>query len=213
MDGRDRITILYEDQRGPTRGFGLHALVKACVLDRIGRINRIGRAGDDRRAIEEALADHRPMKGVEKVLAACRDDIEDIACDGRSVIAVFDDDAIRRCLKLPAGAPAARVEQHIRKGCKAPDALTIVLLQRNAESVLQAIRDCAPGLDAARLDRAIRQKDLLARDAVFAAVSRDAMRPTRDCILARVPSLEALVRVLCDKLTRRRPRRRKAGRA
>jgi hypothetical protein len=63
----EALTILYEDQRGDTRGFGLHTLVKACVFDAID---------GDRHRVEGTLRDARPLKGVQKVLRACRDDFD-----------------------------------------------------------------------------------------------------------------------------------------
>ena len=74
------ITILYEDQRGQRQGFGLHALVKACVFDIVD---------GDRHRFEEALKDARPMKGAGNLIRACREEIDLIAADGRSVIAMF----------------------------------------------------------------------------------------------------------------------------
>jgi hypothetical protein len=186
------ITILYEDQRGATKGFGLHAFVKACVLDVIN---------GERRHVETALDDARPLKGVTNVLHACRVDIDLIAADGRSVVAVIDDDAIRHHLKLPRDASDARVEQEIKKGSRAPAQLSIVLLKRNTESVLEAAATCDPTLDAERLVRAIEQKDLLERDTLFAELSRERARPIRDCILGRMPSLRALVDLLGGMLT------------
>ncbi len=50
-----RVCVLYEDQRGPRQGFGLHALVKACVSDAL--------AEPQRHLIEKALSDYRPLKG------------------------------------------------------------------------------------------------------------------------------------------------------
>jgi hypothetical protein len=109
------LTILYEDQRGPRNGFGLHALVRACVFDAIN---------GDRHRVEERISDYRPLKGVQNVLRACREDIDLIAADGRSVVAVFDNDEIRHQLKLPRTATDEHVEREIRKGCRAPDRAT-----------------------------------------------------------------------------------------
>jgi len=161
-------TILYEDQRGPRQGFGLHALVKACVFDAIN---------GERHRVEGSLGDHRPLKGVENVLKACRDEFELIAADGRTVIAVIDNDQIRRHLKLPRTAADDLVEREIRRGCKAPDRLAIVLLKQNMESVLDAAAACDPGLDSGRIERAIRHKDMLERDAILVELSRERARP------------------------------------
>jgi len=187
---RPAVTILYEDQRGPRQGFGLHALVKACVFDAIN---------GDRPRVEEALRDHRPLKGAGNLLRTCREEIDLIASDGRAVIAVFDADEIRPLLKLPQSASAARVEAAIKKDCRAPDRLSVVLLEQNTESVIEAAADCDPGLDASRLEAALR-KDLLERDALLLELSRERAQATRKCILGRMPSLQALVDLVCRTL-------------
>lgn len=187
-----RVTILYEDQRGQRQGFGLHGLVKACVFDAIN--------GERRWLDGEALKDCRPLKGAGNVLRACREDIDLIAADGRAVVAVFDDDKIRELLGLPLKATEARGEQEIRKGCRTPDRLRISLLKRNTESVLSAAGECDPSIDPARLDRAVKHKDLLERDAIFMELSRERARAARDCVLKKVPSLKRLVDMLCDEL-------------
>jgi hypothetical protein len=180
------VTVLYEDQRGPRQGFGLHSFVKACVFDVInGERHRV-----------EGMLDGRPLKGVQAVIKACREDIDLIAADGRCVVALLDDDAIREQLKLRRTASDAEVDLEIRKGCRAPDRLTVVLLKRNMESVILAAAACDPGLDAKRIDRAVKYKELLERDAILIEVSRERARPLRDCMLGRVPSLQMLVALL-----------------
>jgi hypothetical protein len=180
------VTVLYEDQRGPRQGFGLHAFVKACVFDAInGERHRV-----------EGMLDGRPLKGVQAVIKACREDIDLIAADGRSVVALVDDDAIRDQLKLRHSASDAEVDLEIRKGCRAPERLTVVLLKRNMESVILAAAACDPGLDAGRIDRAVRHKELLERDAILTEFSRERARPLRDCVLGKGPSLRSLVDLL-----------------
>lgn len=187
MIGSAAITVLYEDQRGPRQGFGLHALVKACVFDAVN---------GERHRVEGMLSDHRPLKGVQALLKACREDIDLIAADGRSVVAVFDDDAIREQLKLPHTATDAQVEREILKGCRAPAQLLVVLLKRNMESVIVAAAACDPGLDAKRIDRAVKHKELLERDAILIELSRERARPVRDCMLGKMHSLQALIALL-----------------
>jgi hypothetical protein len=139
------------------------------------------------------LGDHRPLKGVQNLLRACREDIDLIAADGRTVVAVVDNDEIRRQLKLPHAATDEHVEREIRKGCRAPERLLVVLLKENMESVLKAAAACDPGLDVKRMERAVRHKDLLERDAILMELARERARPLRDCVLRKVPSLQALV--------------------
>ncbi len=188
---RALVTLLYEDQRGDTQGFGLHALVKACVFDAMN---------GERHSIEGALKDGRPLKGAGNLLRACREDIDLIAPDGRRVVAVFDDDKIRGQLKLPRSATAERVHKEIRKGCKAPEQLDVILLKDNMESVIDAAGLCAPAIDKKRIERASKDKDLLERDAILIELSRERERPARACILEKMPSLAALIDLLCGTL-------------
>ncbi|MCP3144369.1 hypothetical protein [Pyxidicoccus xibeiensis] len=187
-----RVCVLYEDQRGPRQGFGLHALVKACVAD--------GLASQERHFIEAALRDYRPLKGYANVLKACREELEDIAPDGRPVIAVFDNDKIRHLLKLAKTAPDERVEQEIRKGSPPSGRLSIVLLKQNMESVLTAAHACYPSIDPKRIELATVKKDLLERDAILSSVTSEQLRAVRDCILQQLPSFRALVDLLCRHL-------------
>lgn len=192
------LTILYEDARGQAKGFGLHTLVKACVHDAIN---------GDRHRVEGTLSDARPLKGVQNVLRACREDIDLIAADGRTVVAVIDNDAIRQHLKLPRTASDAQVEQEIKKGSRAPDRLHIALLKQNTESVLEAAAACDPSIEPDRIERAVKHKELLERDAILTELSRERARPTRDCVLDKMPSLRALVDLLGGMLSRRSPSR------
>ncbi|WP_434043669.1 MULTISPECIES: hypothetical protein [Sorangium] len=195
MKARPRVTVLYEDQRGSRQGFGLHALVKACVFDIIN--------GDRAWLERDALGDHRPLKGAGNLLRTCREDIDLIAADGRRVFAVFDDDKIRVLLRLPSRASDARVEQEIRKGCRTPDRLVVALLKQNTESVLAAAGECDVSISSERIERALRNKDLLERDAIFFDLARERSRPARDCVLRKVPSLKKLVELLCHDLNPR----------
>ena len=186
------ICVLYEDQRGPRQGFGLHALVKACVADAL--------ADQPRHLIEKALSDYRPLKGDTKLLGACREELDLIASDGRPVVAVFDNDKIRHLLKLSAKAPDEHVEREIRKGGSRPDRLFIILLKQNMESVLTAAHECDPRIDAERVKLATVKKDVLERDAILTSVSGERFRAIRDCILQKLPSFQALVGLLCTQL-------------
>ncbi len=188
MKGRVIATILYEDQRGPTQGFGLHTFIVACVFDRVG---------GERWQLEKAL-DGRPLKGDSNLLGRIREDAPSIAADGRHIVAVFDDDKIRSLVKLAPTAEAAAVRLAILRDCKLPpESMRVFLVEENTESVLEAIGACKADLSRDLLARALRKKHIQ-RDAVFreAAVLRD--RPVRDGVLTRVPSLCELVEHLTD---------------
>lgn len=77
-----RITILYEDRRGPARGFGLHELVLSAVHDvLVERGTAIERHVLNRRII--AI----PKKSDPKVLAAIRDDGERLHAGHSALVA------------------------------------------------------------------------------------------------------------------------------
>lgn len=198
----DAITILYEDQRGPTRSFGLHELVVACVFDAIN---------GERHQVQSRLRDARPLKGVQNVLRACCEDIDLLAADGRFVVAVVDDDVIRPVLRLPRSADERAVIRAVSQRCASPEQLRLVLLDQNTESVLEAAAACDSTLDKHRLDRAIRHKDLLERDALFLQLSRERSRPARECILRTMPTMKRLIDVLLDCLSGQRTESALAG--
>jgi hypothetical protein len=196
-----KVCVLYEDQRGPTRGFGLHELVKACVSDAL--------PDPPRWKVNAALADCRPLKGDTKLLEACRRDVDLIASDGRAVVAVFDNDKIRELLRLPANASDVRVVQAILKGGTVFERLFIVLLKQNMESVIAAAAQCDKSLSQERIKLAVRHKDPLERDAILTELSSERNRPIRECMLDKVPSLRTLVDLLCRQLMPAQGRRRK----
>ena len=187
--GRVAVTVLYEDSRSKTGDFGLHRLVVACVFDLINGL----------RHQVEGMVEDRPQNGAPKLLQACREDIADLACDGRSVVAVFDEDRIRRQLGLPPQCADEDIVREILNGCRAPERLTVVLLRRNLESVLLAARDCDPGLDPGTVTRAL-GKDPLARDDVLHEIAKEHKREVRTAVLRQVPSLNELVTLLCERL-------------
>jgi hypothetical protein len=185
------VTILYEDQGNRKQGFGLHALVKACVFDVVD---------GERYRVEGSLRSYLPLKGVSNVLKECRENFDIIAADGRSVVAVIDDDKVRGHLRLPKTAPDDHVEREIKRGCPAPERLFIALLKKNTESVLEAAAACNPTHNHERMERAVRHKDLFARDAILSELAWERARAQRDCILGKMPSLKTLVDVLASML-------------
>jgi hypothetical protein len=194
------VCVLYEDSRGPRKGFGLHALVTACVFDA---------ANGERHKLEKAL-EGRLQKGAPALLKVCRDDLDSLARDGRAVIAVFDNDRIREQLQLRKNATEAQVETAIRKGTSSTR-LSIVLLKQNVESVLKAAKECDPVIDDEQFEQAVRHKKLLDRDAILQNMSRQQARALRDCVLGKNASLQRLIHLICDELkhgptSRTRPR-------
>ena len=184
-------TVLYEDKRGPTTEFGLHRFIIACVIDVLnGEYHRV----------KACLVDHQ-CKVDSKLLTKCRQDIPDISRAGCPVIAVFDNDRIRRLLRLPSNAADAAVRAEILRGKTDATPLCIVLLKENTESVLRAIGNCSQDIDLEMLAKAVDRKELIARDILFRQAAKAKTRTVRDCVLDANPSLKEMVDGLCHLLS------------
>ena len=175
-------TVLYEDQQGPRNRFGLHAFIMRCVCDDV--------PNEDMYKILARVED-RQMKGDSKLVKAVQRDLPKIARDGRPVIAVFDNDQIRRHLKLPS-ATDNEVCAAIKEGSQGN--IHVILLKENTETILVAAQDCgaAEFCDVAELSSAI-AKNLPARDIVFGKIAKKNAKHIRDCIREKVPSLRPLI--------------------
>jgi hypothetical protein len=178
--------ILYEDQRGPQREFGLHNLILVCVADELG--------GDVFSLGLGTKLDGRPMKGVNNVLKSCRKDVQRLSPRGQRVFALIDADEIRTHLKheglLPNADDAAVIRAIKAPGkCVAPDQLEVILLKENTETIIETVRICGAGVS---VDLAL-QKDINARDRVLNHVAWASGRAVRDCIRGRVAALDKLV--------------------
>lgn len=181
--------ILYEDQRGPQKQFGLHNLVVACVSDDLG-------ADVYALKLDQKLSG-RPMKGVSKLLASCRQDVRRLGPQGQPVFALIDNDAIREQMKHEGLSPSADEAAVIRaikapERCKAPDQLEVLLLVENTETILAAAAECDPEIAAVAVEQA-RRKDTNARDKILNHVAWGLGRAVRDCVRSRVPALARLV--------------------
>jgi hypothetical protein len=180
------VTLLYEDSAGPRGEFGLHELVRQCVADALGC---------DLRSLKDPLRGY-PKNGVGNVLAACRRDLAQLAHGGRTVVAVVDDDKIRRAVSLEKAACKVQVVQRFREHASCPPgvALRVVLLVRNTESILLALRDegLLPDRDA-RFEAAIVHKELNSRDLLFKDAVWRLSAEQRVTLQRCVPSLGYLV--------------------
>ena len=182
MNAELRIVILYEDTRGPTKDFGLHKLIEACIYDIV----------DGQRHLLVRALEGRQSNGDSKLLRVCRQDIGDISPKGHPVVAVFDNDRIRRLLGLARETEHTVVIDKIKHGCAAPAQLFVFLLEENMESVVEAAGLCDPSISRAMLTEALR-KNLAARDVVLKEVCRGDKQTARDCVLGKVPSLQPLI--------------------
>jgi hypothetical protein len=183
-------TVLYEDQRAPQRTrFGPHALVIACVADE---------TGTDRWTLEKRI-EGIPKKGDSKLLWAVREDAANLTHDGRALVAVFDDDRVRKLLGLDGRACKTLVKEAIAAGGTAGTLLEVVLLQRNIEDVVvAAARALGRPMDDPQVVRALGKHagHPEARDAILHAAAASADVAVRQAILAAVPSFARVVRGL-----------------
>jgi hypothetical protein len=177
-------TILYEDQQGQTKEFGLHKFIVRCVCDEIGL------PSDQQYKIYGAV-DARQMKGDSKLLKAVWNDLPNIAADGRTVIAVFDNDKIRRLLGLDKETSDNEVFEAILSKCNAP--VHLVLLKENTESILRAAKNCGGEYDPETYDRAVSRKEHFARDIIFGKISKEDAKAIRDCIRQHISSIRPLI--------------------
>ena len=124
------ILVLYENPRAASGSFGLHELLVALVADELSatplQLRKRVRA--------------RPLNGVNNLLKAIRDP-QRLAPAGGPCLAVIDADRIRKCLRMP-GAGAKDVISRILQSCEEPARITVVLLERNVESLIEAVREC-----------------------------------------------------------------------
>ena len=179
--------ILYEDNRGAEKGFGLHALVVACVADDL----------DVETFTLTKKLDGRPMNGVANIVRSCRRDVHRLAPRGQIVFALIDNDRIRDHLSgVDARAENSVVERVIKSQSDAPAQLEVFLLEKNTETVIEAAKRCDPSLPEDAVVQALR-KNLAQRDRIFNNVARGRARAIRDCIRGSVPALHRLVIALC----------------
>lgn len=181
MKARPLVTVLYEDQRGATKEFGLHKFVLACVYDEI----------DGQHHVLFQQAEARPLKSNTKVLATLFEDAAEIASDGRRIVAVLDRDRVHEPLNLAATAEDDAVVKAIRERCAADVAITLVLLANNLESVLSDIAACGRALVQELLPDALR-KDMAKRDIIFARAAALEQRALRECVQKRNGSIRLL---------------------
>jgi hypothetical protein len=183
------VIVLFEDARAPTTKSALDDLLVSCVADTLGFDDRFGL----RRWIQVSL-----RKGNANLLDDCRR-VGDIAKRGELVVAVFDNDEVRKLLGMRPKATATQVEAAIKKNCPNPTRLRVVLLDRNMESPLRGARAC--GVDAPEdlWASAVEKKRLNARDQILKKLAFGA-RALRDCVRKRLPSFEQLVSIAAESI-------------
>ena len=176
------VVVLYEDSRVSGADFGPHQLVVDLVADLLE---------EDTWKVAP-LIDARTTNSNGNLIKMARD-LETVAPGGQTVIAVPDEDKIRTALSLDKGACRRQVIEALTKGCDVPERLTIVLLERNVESIITALEPEARqlGLEQALFDDAI-AKVRVARDRIFERASKPGYRQTRGNLLEALPCLGRL---------------------
>jgi hypothetical protein len=190
------ITILYEDSsKGKPKNFGPHMLVKQCICDLLNR-------EPWELKLDDKLVSW-PMNGNDKLRQECRKNMDRFAARGGTAFAVYDADKIRAHIKLPPTACKQQVVSTLKDGCGSVERLEVVLIERNMESVLEALRHGSPSLvPEVAWEAAVAQKQLLERDRIFnvAALPEPTSRRARDQLVEHLPSFKRLVTHIARRL-------------
>ena len=180
------VVILFEDRYARQgRNFGPHVLACACVGDVLGmdRWQLAGTSGPVKAV---------PLKGNTNVIEACRERASGYTPCGESFVVVVDDDEIRPALGLAQGTCKPEVKARF-PGHGSP---VLVLLERNVETLVNAVLELEGRPPLTRKDRAERDSVLnRAASPVWNSERRSALR-------AKVPSFDYLVQKLVEALTR-----------
>lgn len=179
--------VLYEDSLRKHE-FEPHRFVCTCVLDRTGQ--NLGH-------LTIALQS-RPMNGVDAVIQAVRRGNE-IATRGESLIALVDEDRVRRHLKLSAKKSGEEVEQHLGELCPQEVRFRAFVLERNLESLLRAVAECFKAHESIRASAtAALNKDRFERDKAFKSAAKSVFSRERQCVTERLPSFGRFVQHLAE---------------
>lgn len=124
-----RVTILYEDQNSPANQFGPHELLKRCVKKKL----------DVKNYSKLGTLVPIPKKGDGNLKKTLKQDGARLSNSG-PLIAVFDMDKVRRCYNLDTNACKTMILNKIYLDSElSRQQLTVVLLDRNLESLLDCI--------------------------------------------------------------------------
>ncbi|MDD5307214.1 MAG: hypothetical protein PHU25_07825 [Deltaproteobacteria bacterium] len=179
------IVVLYEDRRGPNlKQFGLHELLVSCVADVLGQ---------NCWSIAKRL-NGRPLKNNNQVLAWCRSPkIDLLTRAGEMVIALYDADRASELCKLPGASCKTVVRSALNPDGLPTASLVIVLLERNTETVIEALKRAGLNITDEDIRLAIDRKNLEARDRVLNKAAHGDYRAVRDKLRLDVPSFDYLV--------------------
>ncbi len=190
-----KAVVLYEDQRLGKR-FGPHDLLCGLVADELGK---------PQHTVAGSIKEW-PLKGNGTLLKALRDPSRwrSIAKSPAPILAIVDSDKIRNHVGTKRSSDR-EVEKLIRDTCLEPERLTVILLVRNLESVVDAIARC----DSSKVlgaDMVVRAggKDRHARDELLGRLGTAAeLRSIRNCVKAKVGALARASKFLVEVLRAR----------
>lgn len=174
------LTILYEDQIGvELKSFGLHNLLLRCVCDELNDVApwELGRR-----------IEGHPKKGDAGVIRALEVDGRRLMDSGH-LIALVDDDKIRRRLGLEKGSCRRIVADGIRSKAVGCD---VVLLVTNTETLLKSCEQLLGGALNSE------KPDPVTRDRLFNKFANATTPVQRLCLRENVPSFDRLVKRVVD---------------
>lgn len=180
------LLVLYEDSRGAKGKFGPHEFFLRCVEDSTGTSFYV---------LRNKVRDC-PVNGVSKLLAHLRDldELNYLAPRGTRILAILDEDRVREHAPL-AGMSATDAAAKLVAESSAPSRLSVILLERNLESIVEALDKC--GEREKQLIAGAMKKRLNDRDSLFGKVGHDAARKgIRDCVRHRMPCVEKIVELM-----------------
>ena len=185
------IAVLYEDQRGSRNEFGLHRFICQLVVDRASLSMSLYQ-------VERHLIQGIPLNGNGNVRKRCLKDLPKLAKQFRRVFAVYDEDRVPELVGLNRTDCRPLLCGKLTENCQPTDALEVVLLRQNQESLIEAIK--SSGLVGSIHDSVFGRalaKDLMARDSVFIQCATNTDPETRAKLLLSLPDLDRLVTKIC----------------
>lgn len=184
------VTVLYEDRRGDDKDFGLHDFVCQCVIDRLGWTSKT--FYDIRKTVIQGV----PAGGDSNLRKKCQQDLKALADRNIRVFALYDEDKAARLVKLVGQPCRPLICERLSEGCEPAAKLEIVLLRRNTETVIEAIRDSGlTKIQDSVFKEALRKRrnSRNMRDRIFTRCARELAINVRSQLLTRLPDIDRLV--------------------
>ena len=186
------IVVFYEDQRGPRNEFGLHRLVCQLVIDHAGLADNVFK-------IEKSLIHGIPLKGNGKLFKRCKKDLPRLSNQTKKVFAVFDQDRLPELLGLKGNQCRGFLRGKLMEPCEPRDAIEFIFVDRNIESVIEALRDSGlvSFIDDKLFEGALDKKQLT-RDSLFIQCAMNTTPELRMKLLDELPDIKRLVTKIAE---------------